>query len=266
MPKLLTVMCALASMGAREENEVSTETNRIDRAVNANVCDGWYHDVTGEYIADGYDFDVIGYDESVGRAQFGRRPHGGMMRAPQHGGMQRGPQRGGQHPAFPNQAGRFGGPGYGPAMFLPPGTPNPGWMKSFGGVAAPDEGLVPVPLTNVSNNGVFSATVTNLLFVARPQAPFRGERVVATLVRDGTSAAAVSADAINGISVGVAPQIADYGNISLEEWAKDAFGVRMAMRDTGMGGLIQANIALVGTLTTTDTLTVRLTVYGRWVQ
>jgi len=76
----------------------------------------------------------------------------------------------------------------------------------------------------------------------------------------------VSADAINGISIGVQPQIGDFGNISLEEWAKDAFGVRMAMRDTAPGGLIICNVVLVGTLTTTDTLSVRLSVYGRWVQ
>ena len=229
---------------------------------------GWYHDVTGEYIADGYgyDFDVIGNDEAVGAGMVGPQHRGGYGRAPHsmHPGG-----RGAQHPGMrhmPNQAGRFGGPGFGPSMFLPPGTPNPGWNKWMNGVTAPDEGLVPIPLTNVSNNGVFSATVTNLLFVARPQGPFRGERVVATLIKNGTSALNASADAVNGISIGVQPQIGDFGNISLEEWAKDAFGVRMAMRDTAPGGLIQANIVLVGTLTTTDTLTVRLSVYGRWLQ
>lgn len=237
---------------------------------------GWYHDVTGEYIADGYDFDVVGDDYSAGAAPqrgYGRSPggaqhgRGGASMVP-HGGGRGAPGRGapGTGRGMPQQAGRFGGPGFGPSMFLPPGTPNPGWNKWMNGVTAPDEGLVPIPLTNVSNNGAFSATVTNLLFVARPQGPFRGERVVATLIRNGTSATNVSADAVNGISIGVQPQIGDFGNISLEEWAKDAFGVRMAMRDTAPGGLIQANIVLVGTLTTTDTLTVRLSVYGRWLQ
>ncbi len=57
------------------------------------------------------------------------------------------------------------------------------------GVQAPREGLEPLPLVADNGTGTFVAGTSTLNFRARPQRPFRPERLLAQVFRTGASAA-----------------------------------------------------------------------------
>lgn len=148
------------------------------------------------------------------------------------------------------------------AMALPP---KPNWRKHqlAPGVQAPREGLEPLPLVaDGAGDGTFSASVTTLTFRARPQRPFRGERLLASVLRSGTSAAGVAA-LTTGIFVGTALQQLQIGNFNLEFFAPTAFGVRLDLIPAEPGIDIAINTALSGTLAGSDTINVQLLLLGR---
>lgn len=140
----------------------------------------------------------------------------------------------------------------------------PGWRQHqlAPGVQAPREGMEPLPLSPSVGNGVFSATVTNINYTARPQRPFRGERLLVQVIRSGTSAAA-SAPLASGIFVGTALQQLQIGNIPLEFFSPSAFGVRMDLLPAEPGIDITFQCLLTAALTSTDTLTLQMMLLGR---
>jgi hypothetical protein len=251
----LSSALALAAAGAQDAANVAAITfDRIDRAINANVCDNYDDDMDG-------DFDVVGDDEELG-ARGGRGGRGGYGRSPGRGGAfrghpgsrgaQRGPQvQRGQHP-------RQAGGGYN----FPPGTHVPPWLRGAYGVHGPSEQLHVLPLQPETNNGVFTSAIANIQYSARPQKPFRGERLVTQLIRAGASAAAVLPES-TGIFVGVDLQQVEQGNIPVETWPVTAFGVRLAFVDCLPGILIKYPVTLVGALAVGDTITLLVTLLGR---
>src|SRR6516225_2227630 len=65
----------------------------------------------------------------------------------------------------------------------------PEWRAQMApGVIMPDEGMVPLPMAPLANNGFFSATFPQITFQGQLQKPFRAERLLVSTVRTGPSA------------------------------------------------------------------------------
>lgn len=131
------------------------------------------------------------------------------------------------------------------------------------GVQSPREGMEPLVMTPSNATGVFSATVTNITYTARPQRPFRGERLLTQVIRSGTTAAAAAPVATNGIFVGTALQQLTIGALPLEFFTPTAFGVRLDLMPAEPGIDITMQTNLTAALTTTDTLTLLVMILGR---
>lgn len=140
----------------------------------------------------------------------------------------------------------------------------PSWRQGqlAPGVQAPREGMEPLPLVPDLNGGTFTTAVTNIRFSARPQRPFRGERLLAQVLRTGTSAAGLAALA-QGIFVGTALQQLQIGAINLEFFSTTAFGVRLDLLPAEPGIDISMLTNLSGALTGTDSINVQLMLLGR---
>lgn len=82
------------------------------------------------------------------------------------------------------------------------------------GVNAPSIGKQYIPLVPSVNGGVFTAAVTAIEFAARPQRPFRPERLLVSVLRTGaTSTGRILA---SGIFVGASLQSAQRGEFDVE--------------------------------------------------
>jgi len=158
-------------------------------------------------------------------------------------------------------------PGNMQGLNIPPGVPHPNWFANANpfGIAAPQEGLIQLPLTPVDNVGIITSTTTAIKYLGRTQKPFRGERVLATIKRQGATAQTIEVDAEQGITVGTIPQQAQIGAVSLDEWAGGNFGVRMAMNVATPGMDIVCNVLALTAPTAPDQIVVRITIYGRFV-
>jgi hypothetical protein len=148
--------------------------------------------------------------------------------------------------------------------------PRPSWRANAGtlptGVNAPSEGLEPLPLApSGDGTGTFSATVTNINYEARPQAPFQGERLLAQVLRTGTSAAGLAA-LCTGLFVGRELQQVQRGTFNLEFFAPTAFGVRIVMSPAAAGLDISMPVILSGALTSPDVINVQLLLLGHTIR
>ena len=128
------------------------------------------------------------------------------------------------------------------------------------GVIAPDEGLVPLPLGNftfsVANGQVFT-------FSGQMQKPFRGERLLVTVQRTGTSAVG---RLLGQIFVGTDLSQADVQQLELESIGNPlAFGVRLTMKPAQPGVFIRIPVTLSSAITSTDTIFASVSLLGRIV-
>lgn len=128
------------------------------------------------------------------------------------------------------------------------------------GVVAPDEGLVPLPLGNftfsVANGQVFT-------FSGQMQKPFRGERLLVTVQRTGTSAVG---RLLGQIFVGTDLSQADVQQLELESIGNPlAFGVRLTMKPAQPGVFIRIPVTLSSAITSTDTIFASISLLGRIV-
>lgn len=128
------------------------------------------------------------------------------------------------------------------------------------GVIAPDQGLVPLPL------GDFTFSVANgqiFTFQGQMQKPFRGERLLVTTQRTGTTAVA---RLLGQIFVGTDLSQADINRLDLEAIGNPgAFGVRLTMKPAQPGVLIRIPVVLSGVIAGTDTLFCSVQLLGRIV-
>lgn len=83
---------------------------------------------------------------------------------------------------------------------------------------------------------------------------FRGQRLVATVIRNGTSAQ-VTAPLIQVFQVGMKPILATGTAVPLEIFAQNAFDTNLLLPPTMPGVTYLLNISLSAALTTTDTVT-----------
>jgi hypothetical protein len=137
------------------------------------------------------------------------------------------------------------------------------WRKSqlAPGVIAPEEGLVPLPLSGNAGVNTFSVTVTSITFQGVMQKPFRGESLLVSVQRTGTTA---TGRLLGQIFVGTDLQQADLTGVDLELiGAVQGFGIRLTMKPAQPGVWIRFPTVLSSNPTGTDTIFVSMQLLGR---
>jgi hypothetical protein len=106
------------------------------------------------------------------------------------------------------------------------------------------------------------ATGTNIINQqTNVQTPFRGQRMVAIVIRNGTSAA-TTAPIINTLIVGQKPILVTPNGVGLEIFAQNAFDTNMVFPPTYPGVIYSLSLSLIAALTTTDTISCIVGVLG----
>lgn len=158
---------------------------------------------------------------------------------------------------------RRGGGGKRKGLIDLSGARQPGFRQTqlAPGVQAPDEGMLPLPLRPDRNAGVFTDVVNNIVFEGQLQKPFRGERLLVTVVRTGVTATGIL-DTL--MFAGTDLQQVDIQRVDIEQVAaQQAFGVRLAMTPAQPGVRYAFDMVLDAPLTAPDTIRVRLQILGR---
>jgi len=137
----------------------------------------------------------------------------------------------------------------------------PRWRRTqlAPGVIAPDQGMVPLPMT--ASAAAFSATVPEITWSGVLQKPFRGERLLTSVVRTGTTA---TGRILGRIFVGTDLAQADIGSFDLESVGDpNAFGIRLTMKPAEPGVWIRIIGTATPAPTSTDTISFYITLLGR---
>ena len=107
------------------------------------------------------------------------------------------------------------------------------------GIALPRQGMEMLTFVPDSNGGVFDTSNIGALitFTARPQRPYRPERLVAFVSRTADAVAGVPAGFVlsDGIFVGTALNQLTRGEFNIEVYGPTAFGVRMSLSEASPG-------------------------------
>jgi len=129
------------------------------------------------------------------------------------------------------------------------------------GVQAPDQGLMPLPLTALQAGGIFAAATPTITFQGQLQKPFRGERVLVSTVRTGASA---TGRLLAQIFVGTDLQQADVQGFDIEQVGEtQAFGVRLTMQPAQPGVLVRIITNISPVPTGGDTVQTNMQILGR---
>jgi hypothetical protein len=141
-----------------------------------------------------------------------------------------------------------------------PGKPS--WRGQLApGVIQPDEGMYPLPMQPLQNNGTFSATVTQITWEGQLQKPFRAERLLVSVVRTGTSAVG---RVLGQLYVGTDLQQAEITAWDLELVGQaNSFGTRLTCKAAEPGVRIRVIANLSVGVTGTDTVQANLLFLGR---
>jgi hypothetical protein len=140
----------------------------------------------------------------------------------------------------------------------------PRWRNDLApGVPVPGYGVFPIPLTPQSANGIFTGGNTQIEYRAVTQIPFRGERMLTRVARNGTTANGALVFANNGVHVGIRPQVGVLGPINLEDYSATAFGVRLVMQPATQGAELRVFAFVNPAVTGTDTLALSIQILGR---
>lgn len=133
------------------------------------------------------------------------------------------------------------------------------------GVQAPEETMVPLPLTPQQNNGQFTSVVPTITFQGQLQKPYRGERLLVSRTNVGTSA--TPPVLLGQIFVGTDLQQADIAGLDIGTLgAATAFGTRLTLLQAPPGVLIRIPVTLSVGLSGTDTITAAIQILGRYIQ
>lgn len=141
----------------------------------------------------------------------------------------------------------------------------PGWRKTqlAPGVIAPDEGMLPLPLTGSTGTNTFTAALATITFLGQLQKPFRGERLLVSTTRTGVTA---TSRLVSQLFVGTDLQQLDVPGFDAEQvGTPTAFGVRLTMKPAQPGVFIRLITTLSAVLTGTDTILTTVTLLGRLV-
>ena len=127
------------------------------------------------------------------------------------------------------------------------------------GTPSRDAALLPMAFPTFS---FALANGTNIISqTANPQTPFRGQRLTAVVIRNGTSAA-TTAPVMSQFIIGQKPIITTGNGVPLEVFNQSAFDTNLLMPPTVPGVQYTMNINLVAALTTTDTLLALVAIIG----
>ncbi len=157
--------------------------------------------------------------------------------------------------------GNVGGPRHGRKATM--SVRRPAWREGqlAPGVQAPDQGMMPLPLTPLAANGVFSATQAQITFQGQLQKPFRGERVLVSTVRTGATAVG---RLLAQVFVGTDLQQADVQGFDIEQIGDtQAFGVRLTMQPAQPGVLIRIITSIDVLPGGADTVKANMQILGR---
>lgn len=136
------------------------------------------------------------------------------------------------------------------------------WRRSTlaPGVIAPDQGMLPLPMEGRPAN-TFTAALNTITFEGQVQKPFRGERLLVSVVRTGTSA---TGRLLTQLFVGTDLQQLDVTQFDLEQLGDpNAFGVRLTMKPCQPGVFIRLVTTLSVALVDQDTIFASVTLLGR---
>lgn len=145
----------------------------------------------------------------------------------------------------------------------------PGWRQGqmAPGIYAPQQGLELLTMTPNLNNGVFDTSNIGAViqFTARPQRPYRAERLIAFVNRTPDAGGVIPPGFVlaNGIFVGTKLQQLTRGDFNVEIFGPTAFGVRMSLEQAEPGIDITIDVRLSVAPTTTQTVGVSLQFLGR---
>jgi hypothetical protein len=219
---------------------------------DSNVAFNYYEDDYGEEFATvgyGGPYATMGDIMGVGQAAaFGRRPGGAVM------------------PALraPAKLIRPGAPAYPTPVAMPP---RPVWRPQVApGVPYPNEGMQPLPLVPNTANGVFAAATQTITFTARPQVPFRAERLLVTVRRAGAATVNGVVLLASSFFVGRNNQLVQTGSFDIEQFSATAFGVRLLLDAAEPGIEIAMTVAASPAVVGTDTLACALLILGRSIR
>lgn len=148
------------------------------------------------------------------------------------------------------------------AMRLPP---KPGWRRQIApGVPGPAQGLEPLPLTPSLNAGIFDPANPQIDFTARPQAPFRAERLLTTVRRSaGAGGVIIQCQAL---FIGRELQQVESGPFDVEFFAPTAFGVRLNLCQAEPGILIRLILNANPVVPVGETVAVSMMFLGRTIR
>lgn len=190
-------------------------------------------DVQGDVMGD-----VMGYDDEGGAQVVGYTDEG--------------------YPIVSGAAARRGG-----RRRLPGGNVRvvkPSWRQGqlAPGVQAPDQGLLPLPMGNFTFSVANGQTFT---FQGQVQKPFRGERILLTVVRTGATA---TGRLLSQLFVGTDLAMLDVAPVDLEQLgAANAFGVRLTMKPAQPGVFLRFVTTLSTAVAGVDTIFASCQVLGR---
>lgn len=138
----------------------------------------------------------------------------------------------------------------------------PGWRRSqmAPGVIAPDQGLLVLPMAGTVGNQ-FTSAINTITFEGQVQKPFRGERLLVSVVRTGTTAVGRLQCLL---FAGTDLQQLDVTQFDAEVVGDpNAFGVRLAMKPVQPGVFMRAIVTLSVPLTSPDTIDATFQIMGR---
>lgn len=134
-------------------------------------------------------------------------------------------------------------------------------MSAFPGAPPVAEKQIPLGF----GNQTFSSTSgTTLTFTARPQAVFRGRRLVIDLARTGASA--VGLVTLTQFLIGTRNQLVGTLGIPVTAFAGTAFGVDMALDPAQPGIDVTLVMVISAAPTTTDTVVAGAAIIGSGIQ
>jgi hypothetical protein len=127
------------------------------------------------------------------------------------------------------------------------------------GVPSRDAALLPAAFPAFS---FALATGTNIISqTMNPQTPFRGQRLAAVIIRNGTSAA-TTAPVMSQFLVGQKPIITTANGVPIETFNQTSFDTNLLMPPTMPGVTYTMSLNLVAALTTTDTILALVSIIG----
>lgn len=143
----------------------------------------------------------------------------------------------------------------------------PPWRGAIApGVSMPGEYEEQLPLDPDRAGGIFAVGVSQITWSSRPQRPFRAERLVILVGRNGASAAGVLPVINPGIFIGTQLVGAAMGDTAVDGFGPNAFGVRLQAPQATPGMDVRIPITLRGALAGTDTITLSMFFIGRSIR